>query len=84
MYDTPIPQEEVEATVRTWDKSYAYPPDLITRAAFHSGSRIFLEVTWRLQALAGPAKFALRPGMWRFSCVVAIFKDGDVLSTTNF
>ena len=64
-FDHEISQPQVCAVISDWKMSRAMPPDLLPRAAFTCENQAWGLVVWHLCQLAGPAKWALRPSLWR-------------------
>ena len=76
--DKEITQPDVLAVISAWKASKAMPPDLIPRAAFLCGQVQWLLVVWLLVQLAGPSRWALRPGLWRWACLGTVYKTGKL------
>ena len=68
--DKEITHPGVLAGISAWKAPKPMPPDLIPRAAFLCG-----QVQW---LLAGPSRWALRPGLWRWACLGTVYKKGKL------
>ena len=73
-----ITHRGILAGISAWKASKAMPPDLIPRAAFFCGQVQWLLVVWLLVQLAGPSRWALRPGLWRWACLGTVYKKGKL------
>ena len=76
--DRDISEPEVRAVLSSWQSSAAISPDLIPRAALQADQEDWICLVWLLCQLAGPARWALRPSLWRWSCLGTAFKKGSV------
>lgn len=56
------------------DKEITHRP----RAAFLCGQVQWLLVVWLLVQLAGPSRWALRPGLWRWAFLGTVYKKGKL------
>ena len=78
LLDGDISQVEFDSVVSKWKASKALPPDLIPRIVFSVGDKVWNSVSWLVVRLSGPGCLAMKPCLWRESCVVPLYKSGCV------
>lgn len=76
--DTHITQMKTVGVTRGWDPSSSMPADLLPRAAYKSSAVEWNHAVWLAQRLCGPAGLVLRPRLWCFSVLMAVFQKGDM------
>ena len=76
--DADVSEPQVRAVLSAWQSSAALTPDLIPRAAFLADNHDWTNLIWLLCQLAGPARWSLRPTIWRWSSLGTAFKRGSV------
>ncbi|CAE7431354.1 unnamed protein product, partial [Symbiodinium sp. CCMP2456] len=84
LLDTDVSEPQIRAGLSTWKASTAITPDLIPRAAFVADSEDWISLIWLLCQLAGPARFALRPTLWRWSSLGTAFKKGPATEFSSW
>ena len=75
-HDQRFQASEIKEIVDNWDSSSACPPDLTPRAAFKCRSASWMNIVWLVQDLCGPNFLACRPSLWRWSVLMALWKEG--------
>jgi hypothetical protein len=78
VFDWDVDATEVSAIIRSWDRSDATTPDLVPRAVFKLGCAPLDGAVLQLMRLLGPGVLALKPMVWRYRCMVPIYKKGPV------
>ena len=84
LLDTDVSEPQIRAVLSTWKASTAITPDLIPRAAFVADNEDWISLIWLLCQLAGPARFALRPTLWRWSSLGTAFKKGPATEFSSW
>ena len=77
-WDFDVSEGEYMCIVCDWKPSDATTPDLIPRIAFKVENKGWDTYTWLCVRLAGPGILALRPMLWRETCMVPRHKRGPL------
>ena len=82
--DISISQVDWVQAVNMWDASQAITPDLLPRCIFDHTSEGWSETAWLCTRLCGPCCLAVRPEIWRWKRLTALYKRGDFESASSY
>ena len=82
--DAPVSQVDWVRGTSFWNPSRAVTPDLLPRCVFELAGVMWTSSAWLCMRLCGPGCLAIRPEVWRWKRLTALYKKGSSDSAHSY